>query len=148
MKRGIPGRHAEDRAQDFGREARSAHAKQHDIGNAVALHGVSKRVQADDSSAIRAGELSQPRRLAIFCCVGGVGAPHRRVAAPERLGGGLSGARIGLGRVNERAREEAKRASKARALVGNLESRPHRDEIVRAAHFPSILSSGGNPPSA
>ena len=43
-------RDAEDRAQHFGREARSAHAEQHDVGEAVALDAVGERRERDRAS--------------------------------------------------------------------------------------------------
>ena len=61
------GRDAEHRAQDFGRQARAAHAEQHDVGEAVAFDRAGERSQPSIESAISTGEVSQPRRLAIFC---------------------------------------------------------------------------------
>ena len=114
------GKPVEGVTMDNVHEMNAAHAKEHDMGKAIALHGVSKRVQAIDLVGHPRGRAQPAQAIGDLLLRRGIGAPCRRVAAPERLGGSLGGARIGLGRASERAREEAKRASKARALVGNL----------------------------
>ena len=76
--------HCRGRAQDFGREARSAHPEQNDVREAVAPHAVARSCRAGRSIRPSArGESSHPSRLANLLLNGRIVAPGGRIAAPQ-----------------------------------------------------------------
>ena len=139
---GIPGGHMQDGSEDFGSEARSPHAKEHDMGKTIALHGVSKRVQAIDSSAICAGALSQPRRLAIFCCVAGSelhAEASRRQSASAAAWAVRVSASVAPASGPEKRRSEPRRRERLSAIsrAGHIETRSSAPRISLAYYLPT-----------
>ena len=88
------GAHTDDRAQHFGRQARSAHAEQDDVGRSVALHSVRERAQASRGvqHRLRCAHPAEP--IGDCALYVRVGRPSGWFTAIQRAGGALSGVHV------------------------------------------------------
>ena len=94
----MSGRDAERGLQHFGREARAAHAEQHDVGDAVRADLGGEALEVGAVLRIASCAWSQPSRFAIAARTAGsalqsvVSSAHSRLPASTQLPGGVSAA--------------------------------------------------------
>ncbi len=133
-------RDAEHRAQHLRREARAAHAEQHDVGEPVAPDGLGERLRggraippsAPASSASRGGWRSSaaPPDRRSRPTDRGATSPRPRVRPRRRASRTISASGPG---------ESSKGVLEASAPGGRVERRPAREQVVRAVHDGRIL---------
>ena len=131
-------RHTDQRAEYLRRETRSAHAEQHDVGEAGGLDAVGECLQSiqrvgDEQRRVHPAE---PLADLVLCCR--IGAPDRRVRAPQPAGGAFGDLGCSRDPFGE-ARREVQRVGEARALGRDVERGPPRQQLVRAVHTDRIL---------
>jgi hypothetical protein len=133
------GRDAQDRAQHFGREARSAHSEQHGVCEAVAPDAIGERLKPRKSfrHQRRGGHPSEAVRDLLLR--GHVAGPDRRLVPPEAGGGALSHRAVRAGQLCERRGRELEAVLKTRTPGRDVERRPAREQVVRAEHVCRIL---------
>ena len=113
------------------------------MGKAIALHGVSNACKRSISSAIRAGAPQPAQAIGDLLPRRGIGAPCRRVAAPERLGGSLGGyaylASVAPASGPEKRRSEPRRRERLSAIsrAGHIETRSSAPRISLAYYPPT-----------
>ncbi len=111
----------EHATQGLGGQARTAHAQQHDVGEAVALDAIRELEQPRDCVGHQRRGCHPPQPVRNLLLDGRIGAPHRRLSPPDAGCGALGSVRDCLNRISDSPRRETQAFMHAGALGGHVE---------------------------
>src|SRR5207249_7869849 len=126
-------------SKNFRGKTRAPHAEQHDVCVAVAPDTVREGPQPTDRVGHQRRRAEPPEPIRNFFLNTRFGAPERWIAPPQRRRCRVSPCAVADRNRRQGSGGHPKRTAEPCSLRGNIKRRPNRGEIVRDAHFSSIL---------